>query len=436
MKFWHFDRNIQIRLALHFVTTMAVMSVTPYLIVFFSKQLGTFVTGLMFMGVMAANIVGSFAGGYAADKIGRKKVIVCSEAGVTLGFACVALVNSPWLQLPYVTFCLFLLIHLCIGAVGPAYQALIIDASHPDNRRSIFTVSYWLNNLAIAIGGLAGAFLFQTHHFFLFLGVATSTGLSLGITILFIEETYRPMKCTPALPSQEEKKQRLGFLRDILGSYKIVLKHRWFVWFAIANLLIISVEEQLTNVIGIRLVREIPVPQPFVSFLDWSVDGMNLLGLLKTENTLLVVCLTVLVSSLLKACKERTMLLSGLFLFFFGYAVISFSSSPVVLLLAMFFATLGEVMHIPVKQALLANMVPDHARSTYMAVYSLLSILGASSAGVFILLSGWVPPVVITGVFVGMGMICLLLFSAITKRSPKEMQSPAAEVRTDENATA
>lgn len=425
MKFWTFNKNIQIRLTLQFVTSMATMSVTPYLIVFFSKQLGTFVTGFMFLGVMAASIVGSFAGGYAADRIGRKKVIVCCEAIVFVGFVCVALVNSPWLQLPYVTFVLFLFIHLCIGAVGPVYQALIIDASHPENRRTIFTVSYWLNNLAVAIGGLAGAFLFQTHHFYLFLGVAFSTALSLGITVLFIEETYRPVKQGLSLQTKGTKKRGGSFLQDILGSYKNVLKHRWFVLFALANLLIISVEEQLTNVIGIRLVQEMPEPQPLFSFLDLSVDGMNMLGILKTENTLLVVCLTVLASSLLKACKERVVLMSGLLLFFLGYSVISFSNSPVILLLAMFLATLGEVIHIPVKQALLANMVPDHARSTYMAVYSLLSILGASSAGIFILLSGWVPPFVITGVFAGMGLISMLLFHHITTSSPEEVKEEA-----------
>ena len=82
-------------------------------------------------------------------------------------------------------------------------------------------------------------------------------------------------------------------------------------------------------------------------------------------------------------------------------------------------------MHIPVKQTLLANMVPDHARSTYMAVYSLLSILGASSAGIFILLSEWVPPLVITGVFAGMGLVSMLLFHHITKSSPEEVKAEA-----------
>lgn len=282
MRFWKFNRTIQIRLFLHFLTTMASMSVTPYLIVFFSKQLGTVVTGFMFLGVMAASVAGSFTGGYVADRIGRKKVIVACEAVVFVSFIGVAFVNSPWLQLPYVTFILFLFNNYCLGASGPAYQALIIDVSQPENRRAIFTASYWLNNLAVAIGGLVGAFLFDEHYFVLFLGVAVSMAISLTITLLFIQETYVPKKLASS-DSPKRKQKNAGFLGDVIGAYKEVLKHRVFLLFTVANLLIISVEEQLTNVIGLRLVREIPEPQQLFSFLALQVDGMNLLGLLKTE---------------------------------------------------------------------------------------------------------------------------------------------------------
>lgn len=433
MSFWKFDSNIRIRLMLQFLTTMASMTVTPYLIIFFSKQLGTVVTGFMFLAVMAASVAGSFAGGYVADRIGRKKVIVVCEAVIFLSFLGVAFVNSPWLQLPYVTFILFLFNNFCLGASGPAYQALIIDVSQPKNRRAIFTASYWLNNLAVAIGGLVGAFMFDKHYFALFLGVAVSIAISLAITILFIKEAYVPEKRVRSASGKQRQKDS-SFMADVMGAYKEVLKHRIFLLFTIANLLIIAVEEQLTNVIGLRLVKEIPEPEQIFSFLAIQVDGMNLLGLLKTENTLLVVCLTVLVSYVVKSLRDRAVLLSGLVLYFCGYAWISFSNSPAVLLIAMFFATLGEVMHIPVKQALLANMVPDHARSTYMAVHSLFSIVGVSSAGVFILVSAWVPNIAITGIFVGMGLICLVLFHRITKKVGQEQAT--ATKATQSNATA
>lgn len=431
MGIFAFDRTIRIRMVLQFWTNLAVMSVVPYLIVFFSSQLGTAVTGMMFIGVMAASILGTFAGGYAADRIGRKKVIVTCEAVIFAGFSAVAWVNAPEYQLPYVTFGLFVFIQLCTGAAGPVYQALIIDVSRPDNRRAIFTALYWLNNLAGAAGGMIGAFLFKEHHFWLFAGVACSTAISLLITILYIGETYVPK--SQSQPGKKEAQTRGGEGRKfsrMLTAYASVFRHKWFMRFALASLLIISVEEQLTNAIGIRLVKELAEPQALLPFLAFQVDGMNMLGILRSENTLLVVCLTGLVSLLMKKVKERASLLWGLVLFFSGYTVISYSASPWLLLFAMLVATIGELMHIPTKQTMLANMVPDDARSTYMAVYSLLNIVGVSSAGVFILISAWVPPLLLSAGFACMGAVSVGMFAVITKRLAQEPETSAAPIQT------
>ncbi|MGV3135316.1 MFS transporter [Brevibacillus agri] len=429
MKILAFDRTIQIRMVLQFLTNLAVMSVTPYLIIFFSGQLGTVVTGLMFVAVMTASIIGSFVGGYVADRIGRKKVIVVCEALIMVGFSAVALVNWPWLQLPYATFALFVLIQLCTGAAGPVYQALIIDVSEPASRRSIFTAMYWINNLAGAAGCMIGVFLFKEHHFWLFVGVAGSTAIALAITMLFIQETYIPAthggKEQAAAPSG--KKQRFG---QMLGAYRSVFRQKWFMRFALASLLILSIEEQLTNVIGIRLVAEIPKPVPLLPFLSLQVDGLNILGMLRSENTLLVVCLTGLVASVMKKYSDRFALLWGLALFFAGYLVISYSASPGLLLFAMLVATVGELVHMPAKQTMLANMVPDHARSTYMAVYSLLNIVGIGSAGVFIFASSWVPFAFFPVAFACMGAVSLYLFAGVTKQLAKETGSPAAPIQT------
>ncbi|WP_240793470.1 MFS transporter [Psychrobacillus vulpis] len=294
---------------------------------------------------------------------------------------------------------------------SPAYSALIIDESNPENRRAVYTFSYWLNNLAGAIGGLIGAFLFEDYYFYLFLGMSMIALLTLIITIFFIEDHYEVAQSKV----EPEKKRSKGSLFEVSKVYMVVIKDYRFGALALANLLIIAVEEQLTSFIGLRLTEDLPKPIPLLPFLDVDVDGFNLVGILKAENTILVVCLTVVVSFLLKRLKDRSVLLGGIVLFFCGYAVISFNSVPIVLILAMFIATLGELMNIPVKQALLANMVPDHARSSYMAVYGLLSMGGSLMAGVFIFLYGRVPSFFLTAVFVLMGILTFIIFWRLTK---------------------
>lgn len=402
MNFFTFNKTIQIRLLLQFLTTLSTMTVLPYIIIYFSKTVGTFITGFMFIFVLTASMFGSLTGGYVADHVGRKKVIVLSETIVSIGFACVALVNSPLFTMPYVTFFLFMVIYFFSGAAEPAYQALLIDVSSPDNRRSIYTYSYWLRNLAISIGGIIGAFLFFNHHFILYIGIALCLFISLVITISCIKETYTP------IPPENIPKKRNTFLKG----YSQVLKHKSFTAFIVANLLLISMEEQLTNYMAIRLTNNIQEPQAFLFF---KADGINLVGILKSENTLLIVLFTIVISYFVKKYNDRFVILLGVSLYFLGYIMISLNDVPLLLIAAMFIATLGEMIYLPAKQTLLADLVPDHARSTYMAAYSLFSFIGISTAGIFILISTWLPAAVMSSIFGCMGLLCLLIYLRLTE---------------------
>lgn len=78
--------------------------------------------------------------------------------------------------------------------MGPVAQAMIIDVSMSENRKFIFRMSYWAMNLAIAVGGMVGAFFFKSYHFSLFLGVAGISLVSLLVTIFLITESYFPQK--------------------------------------------------------------------------------------------------------------------------------------------------------------------------------------------------------------------------------------------------
>lgn len=402
MNFFTFNKTIQIRLLLQFLTTLSTMTVLPYIIIYFSKTVGIFITGFMFIFVLTASMIGSLTGGYAADHVGRKKVIVLSETIVSNGFACVALVNSPLFTMPYVTFFLFMVIYFFSGAAEPAYQALLIDVSSPDNRRSIYTYSYWLRNLAISIGGIIGAFLYFNHHFILYIGIALCLFISLVITISCIKETYTP------IPPENIPKKRNTFLKG----YSQVLKHKSFTAFIVANLLLISMEEQLTNYMAIRLTNNIQEPQAFLFF---KADGINLVGILKSENTLLIVLFTIVISYFVKKYNDRFVILIGVSLYFLGYIMISLNDVPLLLIAAMFIATLGEMIYLPAKQTLLADLVPDHARSTYMAAYSLFSFIGISTAGIFILISTWLPAAVMSSIFGCMGLLCVLIYLRLTE---------------------
>ncbi|MEN1970414.1 MFS transporter [Lentibacillus sp. N15] len=411
MKLFHFHPVIRIRLFLQFLTTMATMAVIPFLIIYFSEQLGTLIAGFLFLVVMAANITGSVLGGYISDQIGRKDVILLAESIICVGFIGAAIVNSPWCILPYITFVLFIFIQFSTGAVTPVYQALIVDVSQPENRKVIYTYAYWLRNMAAAIGSLIGAFLFYDYHFYIFIGVAICLLISFLITYFCIQETYIPKTENISLTNDVDK--RIPFLQ-MLQSYKNVLAHRFFLLFTMAALLLVSVEEQLTNYIGVRLVDMINEPVSLLPLLAVHVDGMNLVGMLKTTNTLLIVCCTMLITSIVKRWNERFVLLTGQCLFFIGYTIMSYSTFPLLLIMAMVIASIGEMMYAPIQQTMLANTVPDNRRSSYMAMYTIATFLGVSTAGVFLIISSWLPPITLTIIIALMGLISTGLFFWLT----------------------
>ncbi|MGM0865407.1 MAG: hypothetical protein ACQEWF_12095 [Bacillota bacterium] len=78
-------------------------------------------------------------------------------------FAFVAMMfsNSPWFSSPLITFFMMTVNSLCWGLASPANQAMLIDVSTREQRKMIYSITYWSNNIFIAIDGMAGAFLFK-----------------------------------------------------------------------------------------------------------------------------------------------------------------------------------------------------------------------------------------------------------------------------------
>lgn len=233
------------------------------------------------------------------------------------------------------------------------------------------------------------------------------------MTKVFIKETYQP----------NVQRQKSSQTIQVYKEYLNILKHKFFIIFILASVLIVAVEEQLTNYIGIRLKEQLPNPIQIITAIPMEVDGVNLLGFLKAENTLLVVALTFVVITVIKKWKERVTFLVGLLLFFTGYTVLSFTTIPMLLIVAMFLASIGEMMYIPMQQALLANSVPDHARSTYMSLYGVAIFLGVSAAGVVVIVSEWVPPLVITGAIGLMGGLSFILFARLVSIAKKQEET-------------
>lgn len=401
MNFFQFHRTIKIRIIESFLSSAVGSMIFPFMAIYLSFHFGVKTAGLLLLINVFVGIAINFFGGYFSDTFGRKKIIVVAESMRFLAFLTMMICNSPLLTAPLITFSMMTVNSICWGLAGPANQAMLIDVSKPEERKTMYTIMYWANNLSIAIGGIAGGFLFKEYLFELLLALSVTTLITWFLITFVIHETYIPASTKDIKPTQHARK--------LISNYKEVFSDRVFVLFVLAGILVLSMEFQLTNYIGIRLANDLPLQNLFG--LEFS--GIEMTGFLRTENTILVVILALFATRLIKGLNDRAVLMTSCSVFVAGYAIISYTNDIWLLFGAMFFATIGEVLRVPVQQNYLANLPPEHARSSYLAVNGLTYNIGNLICSITITLSAYLPKLGTTAFMTIIGLLGILIFARI-----------------------
>ncbi|WP_237705307.1 MFS transporter [Bacillus coahuilensis] len=148
--------------------------------------------------------------------------------------------------------------------------------------------------------------------------------------------------------------------------------------FTLGGISILAIEFQRNNYISVRLSEEFTA----ISFpLLGTIDGVRLISLLTVENTLLIVLLTAVASKWIKGKREEPIMYAGFILFGLGYAYMAFSNNVMGLIVAIFILSIGELLYVPTRQSLLADIVDDSKRGAYMAfngfVFQIGKLIGA-----------------------------------------------------------
>ncbi|WP_312115964.1 MDR family MFS transporter [Brevibacillus reuszeri] len=404
MNFSDLHPNIRIRIVTSFLTRLVGMMIFPFMAIYFSDKLGQALAGVLLFVTICAQILMGFYGGYLADRWGRKKVMVYGQWVQCFAFVIMALANSPWLDSAWLTFVMMLVQNASNGMINPAADAMLIDVSTKENRTFMYSINYWATNLSIAIGSVFGGLLFATHRFELLSVLTLVSMFTLFLTAYYMQESYQN------IASSNPPVNGTGIIKDLINNYKQVMTDRRFLLFSLGGLFIFSIEFQTSNYVAVRLAKEF-VPQ-HIHLWDWlsfELTGIKVFGLIQLENTLLIVCLSLIVTRLIKYMSEASALHFSALFYIVGYGVIAYSNSLVIITLAMLLATIGELIHIPTRQTYLAQLVRDDARSSYMAVNGLV-LQGARIMGsIAISLGALLPSMVMAILFLIMGLTGLLL---------------------------
>lgn len=355
--------NVRVRLLTSFLSRFFGNMVYPFMSIYLTLYFSDQTAGTMLLAITVAAIVMGVFSGYLADVFGKKKIIVWAQLCQTSALAIMALFNSPLFVIPSVTFMMMLLQNTATSLLNPAAEAMIIDDSTPENRSFIYAVDYWAMNLSIMFGSMIGGMFFKEYRFELFTLLALSSLVVLYIMVRYLTEDK------PVVVVENNPKQ-------LFSMYGKVLQNKAFVVYCLAHMLVMSLDAQVINYVSVRLAKSF-------NAVVWGHEftGIQMAAWVRTENTLIVILMTLIVPTLTKLVGERRMLVLGLALYIPAFFFILSSNVFYTLILAVFVASIGEVFIIPLSKTLLAELSTQELRGTYMSlhgfVYRGTALLGA-----------------------------------------------------------
>ncbi|GAB3976810.1 MFS transporter [Actinoallomurus acanthiterrae] len=408
---------MRVRLLIGFVQRFLNAMLLPFMAIYLDHRFGQGPAATMVLAGVLVGILAGLYGGHLSERLGRRPVLLLSESGAATAFAAMATAAVPSWESPTAVYAFFVLAN-ALGNLGlPAHDAVITDVTHADDRKRVYTLNYWTINLALVGGSLAGASFFSDHLPYM---LAMAAVLSLVVAVL----TFALVRETRPGQGKERwhgsgRRVRPGIAR-ILTDYGPVIRDGALIKFVLAATMLMALEVQLTIYIAVRLARSMPDQKllPF-GWCEVRVDGLEMVGVLRGENTLMIVFLGLFAERLFKRLGEGPRLYGGIVAFTAGYVVLGVGSDVSLLLFGMLIATLGELLYVGVEQSRLADSIPEESRARHIAVYNLhvraALVVGTLTWSAANLLPGWFIPALYA--FLGLG--AALLYGSIPVRRRK-----------------
>jgi MFS family permease len=294
-------------------------------------------SGLVVSFYGAGNVVAAVAGGWTADRFGRRNSLALSM----FGSAAAMLVLSQAGSLPLIIVLTFL-----AGLFGemyrPATAALLTDLTPAGERMPAFALNRLAINAGFAAGPAVAGLLAQHSFLLLFIGDAL-TSAAFGVLALV------------ALP--EGVRVRRGDERRG-EAIRTMVHDRLFLLFLASTLLGAFVYFQQLATLPLH------VTASGLSAADF--------GLLISLNGLAIVLLELPLVSITQRYPYRPVLALGSLLVGLGFALTAFANDLPELAFTVLIWTIGEIVYAPVASAYVADLAPEHLRGRYQGAWGLM----------------------------------------------------------------
>ncbi|NDJ75580.1 MAG: MFS transporter [Chloroflexi bacterium] len=344
-----------------FIDMVGNALIFPFFALFITDRfdVGMAQVGIIFAIFAGSGLVGSTVGGALADKMGRKAIVLFALVMSALGNLVIVTITN---------FQVFYLIGALLGMLGsiggPARQAMVADLL-PEEKRAegfgIFRISF---NLAVVFGPLIGGLLAGISYTLIFIVDAITSIVTATILFFVLKETR---------PEAAEENAGESLVQTFRG-YGQVLRDMPFMTFVLLGMLVHLVYVQMNTTLPVYLrdMHGVP-PQGY--------------GIILSMNAAMVVFFQLGFTRHLRQRGYPYMLVlaAGSFLYAIGFGMYGFVSVFVLFMVAMVIITIGEMLVVPVGQAVAAGFARDNMRGRYMAIFgftfSISTGLGTFLAG-------------------------------------------------------
>ncbi|AST91057.1 hypothetical protein BC6307_07070 [Sutcliffiella cohnii] len=392
MKLWRsYPRNLKVLMIAMLINSTGMAFLWPLHTIYITQGMNRSLTdaGFVLMVHSAAEIVGSFLGGYLYDRLRGKITLLYGGIASTL----MLLVISVGLSWPAYIFAMILL-GVGIGTIFPAIYALAGSVWVEGGRRS-YNLIYLILNIGVAIGTALGGIVAQFSFRYVFWANASSYVIFLLVVWFLLQE--------PKQQVQQSEKPSRTLNRSVRFS-----KSPGFVSFLVLCL-------------GFMFC--------WITYIQWQTTissvmlqfgySLSSYSLLWTVNGLLIILLQPIIQWFM---QRRNIgwgwqLEAGVVLYMITFLLLSQSQQYSAFLIGMMIMTIGEILIFPLVPAIADHLAPNGRKGIYQGIVNGAANVGRTIGPLFggLLIDFFLPKVFLyscVGVC-GCALICFISYQRL-----------------------
>jgi MFS family permease len=329
----------------NFIDRLGTSLLLPFFAFYMTKRFGVGMetVGALFAVWTSSSFIGSFPGGALTDRLGRKGMIIVGLVATSLSHLALGLANTVTLF-----FIFGFIAGIFTDIASPAYQASVADLLPEQKRSQGYGILRVAINLSAALGPAIGGFI-AIHSYLVLFIVGAAISLVAAVVVFIIVPETKPQAQVSSSRETTAASFR-GYLRILRDApFMVFTAVSAMAWLAYIN---------LSTTLGVYLRNAHGIPE---SGYGW----------LLSMNAALVVLFQFPITRRMEKHPPMALMAIGAALLGAGFAMYGFFSTYALFLSAMLIITVGEMLMLPVSNALVVKFAPEDMRGRYSFMYSI-----------------------------------------------------------------